>query len=220
MQVAFAGVMALCAVLVTAKVFTQQPPPPPPPPPTSVTEFESAPGWRTYAAKGNRIGPADAKVVILELTDYQCPACARFEPTIRAVQEKYPRDVAVIYRHYPLDRPHPNAHAAAIASECAATQGSFESMHHTLFKRHRDFGSISWREFASEAGVPALDRFDGCMKDSSTAFRVAEDRKFAADIEAKATPTLFVNDVRFTGSVHPETLDSLVRVALRLPIAR
>ncbi len=210
-QLAATGILVVCALLVTGKVIGRTPPPPPP---RSSTEYVDAPDWREYAAVGHRLGPDDARVTIVDFSDYQCPACAQFEPALRAIQARYPRDVAVVYRHYPLDRPHPQAHAAAIASECAAVQGHFAAMHEVLFARHREFGTVSWRELASVAGVPALDRFDRCMQDSSTAGRVREDRAAAAAIAARGTPTVFVNAVRFAGSVREATLDSLVQAQL------
>lgn len=67
--------------------------------------------------KGNQ----DAKVVIVEYSDFDCPFCARYHTTMNAIVKKYPAtDVAWVYRHFPLEQLHPNAKSVAIAAECVA----------------------------------------------------------------------------------------------------
>ncbi len=68
------------------------------------------------------IGNPDARVVLVEYSDFECPYCQRFHPTMQAVVAKYGNDVAWVYRHFPLGF-HPNAEPAAAASECVAKVG-------------------------------------------------------------------------------------------------
>lgn len=81
----------------------------------------------------HRIGPRNAKVTLIEYSDFECPFCQRFHPTIKQIAAKYPDDVAVVYRHFPLESIHPNARGYAIASECAGQQGKFWEFADTLF---------------------------------------------------------------------------------------
>lgn len=67
-------------------------------------------------------GDKNAKVFMIEYSDYECPFCIRFHPTTKQVTDNY-KDVALVYRHFPLEQLHPNAKPAAIASECVFTLG-------------------------------------------------------------------------------------------------
>lgn len=68
-------------------------------------------------------GDRDAKVLLVEYSDFQCPFCQRFHPTTKQVLEQFGKDVALVYRHFPLDQIHPYARPAAVASECVAEIG-------------------------------------------------------------------------------------------------
>jgi len=69
-------------------------------------------------------GNKKAKVVMIEYSDYQCPFCGRFHPTLKQIMKDFPNQVAWVFRHYPLSF-HPNAEPAANAAECASEQGKF-----------------------------------------------------------------------------------------------
>ncbi len=78
-------------------------------------------------------GSFDAKVKIVEFSDFECPYCKTAHPTVKAVMEKYGDNVSLEYRHYPLSF-HPNANRAAQAAECAAEQNKFWEMHDKMFE--------------------------------------------------------------------------------------
>ncbi len=78
-------------------------------------------------------GKADAKVTIVEFSDFECPFCVRAFPTVQQIVETYPNDVRLVYKHLPLTNIHPNAERAAIASECARDQGKFWELHDKMF---------------------------------------------------------------------------------------
>jgi len=77
-------------------------------------------------SKDHYRGNKDAKVVMIEYSDFECPFCNRFHPTMLEVMEKYGDQVAWVYRHFPLSF-HPNATPLAEASECVATYGSSDA---------------------------------------------------------------------------------------------
>lgn len=71
-------------------------------------------------------GNEKAKVVMIEYSDYECPYCNKFHPTMIELLKKYPNDIAWVYRHFPLSF-HPNAQPLAEASECVATYAGNEA---------------------------------------------------------------------------------------------
>jgi protein-disulfide isomerase len=170
--------------------------------------------WRSFAEGGHRIGPANAPVVLVEFSDFQCPACRALEERLRESRKKFPRDLAIVYRHFPLNI-HRFARAAAEASECAAQQGRFERMHAVLFDQPDSIGVISWRSFARLAAVPDLSAFERCMRDSTALPAVTRDRRAAEHLGADGTPTVLINGIRFSGALPQATLDSLVESVLQ-----
>ena len=89
---------------------------------------------RVEVKKSGRItGPDNAKIRLVEFSDFECPYCVRAYPTVKNLLAKYGEQISVEYYHYPLPF-HPNAQKAAEASECAADQGKFWEMHDKLFE--------------------------------------------------------------------------------------
>ncbi len=78
-------------------------------------------------------GPTNAKATLIEYSDFQCPACAAYFPIVKQLQETFPQDLRVIYRHFPLTQIHNNAFDAARAAEAADLHGKFWEMHDILF---------------------------------------------------------------------------------------
>ena len=80
------------------------------------------------------IGSKDAKVTIVEFSDFECPYCARAYTTVKQIQEAYPNDVKIVYKNLPLTNIHQYAQKAAEASVCASDQGKFWEMHDKMFE--------------------------------------------------------------------------------------
>lgn len=79
------------------------------------------------------IGAKKPKVTLIEYSDFECPFCQRFHPTTKQILAKYPNDVALVYRHFPLESIHQNAKGYAVASECAAQQDKFWEFADAIF---------------------------------------------------------------------------------------
>jgi predicted DsbA family dithiol-disulfide isomerase len=178
------------------------------------SRFVAQPDWASYATLGHRLGSADAKAVIVEFADFQCPACRELEATLRHARRRFGEDLAIVYRHFPLARIHPFAYGAAQASECAALQGRFDAMHDLLFDHSDALGRVPWRQLAEAAGVENMRAFERCIADSTTRSVIESDHEAARSLGARGTPTVLINGVRFTGSIPERVLDSLVTAAI------
>ncbi len=72
-------------------------------------------------------GSKDAKVILIEYSDLECPYCSTFHATVQQIVDEYGDDIAWVYRHFPLDMIHDKARPAAVASECVAELGGNDS---------------------------------------------------------------------------------------------
>jgi len=80
------------------------------------------------------VGAKNAKVTIVEFSDFECPFCVRAYPTVKQILSEYKNDVRVFYKHFPLTQIHPQAQKSAEASLCAADQGKFWEFHDKMFE--------------------------------------------------------------------------------------
>jgi protein-disulfide isomerase len=204
------AVLVVCAALVTGALVRREIFPAPSVSSPAVTIAR----WETLVSAGHQMGPEQAAATIVEFSDFQCPSCAAAQSELRKLREMYPRDVAVVYRHFPLEAGHPYARRAAIASECAAEQGRFERFHDLLFQRQDSIGRMPWERFARLAGVPSRSRFADCLSARRPEARVNRDLATADSLGLQGTPTLLVNGRRFDGSPGFPVLEQQVRQAL------
>ena len=160
------------------------------------------------------MGSPAAPVTIIEFSDFQCPYCAEAARVLQSVRTKHGDRVTLIYRHYPLQRIHPHAWTAALASECAAEQSRFEAFHDRLFEDQASIGERSWISFAIAAAVPDTLRFLSCVEHKRPKNRLEEDIAAAEGIGVRGTPTILVNGVLLRGT---PTLEELEDHISRLP---
>jgi protein-disulfide isomerase len=145
-------------------------------------------------------GPENAEVTIVEYSDFQCPFCARVQPTLAKIEETYGDKVRRVYKHLPL-RIHPEAPGAAAASEAALRQGKFWEMHNKIFASQRELGDAVYRRFAEELGLD-LARFDEDRASSEVKQRIERDEQEAQRLGVSGTPAFFING-RFLSGAQP-----------------
>jgi protein-disulfide isomerase len=175
--------------------------------------------WRSYAQAGHRTGPVQAPVTVTVFSDYQCPYCKALEADLTKAQGKWPNDLAVIYRHFPLAF-HAKAHDAAVAAECASRQNSFEAYHHVLFEEQDSLAVRTWANLAERAHVLDVTAFTTCMTDASVNAIIAKDSADGSRLGVTGTPTLLVNDLKFVGAPGLDTLEAYITRELRSARAR
>lgn len=160
-------------------------------------------------------GNGDAKVAIIEFSDFECPFCARLHPTLARIIDE-DKDVKWIFRHFPLTS-HSRAFGAAVASECIAKLGSndaFWNFADTVFADQRKLGNSLYEEMARIAGIDT-SAFNTCTKDKSIASEVQNDLDEVIDIGGRGTPFVVVVTASgklttFSGALPYEQIKSLV----------
>lgn len=142
-------------------------------------------------------GPADAAITLVEFSDYECPFCKSAEPILKQVIERYPTQVRVVTKNFPLDA-HPKAKPAAEAAMCAAEQGKFQEFHTKLFEKAPQIDVAQLAPIAVEAGLDKA-KFEECLTSHRTAPLVQADLDAGKKAAVAGTPAFFVNGVPLAG---------------------
>lgn len=161
-------------------------------------------------------GKPEAGITIVEFSDFQCPACKGYQPTIEQILKDNPDTVKLVYRHYPLDEIHPNARLAAQASEAALEEGKFWEFHDKLFATQDEWAEIADKKqllekFAEYAEELKIDKqaFIAKIESESVTQSVQKDRDFGNSLQVQATPTFYVNGVKTAAPQLLQTVQSL-----------
>lgn len=136
-------------------------------------------------------GPADAVVTIAVFDDYQWPYCARLEPLLQQVLDKYPENVKLVVKHFPLAN-HKYAHKAATAALAANVQGKFWEFHNKLFKNYNVINDTKIQDIAKELGID-IEKFNKDMQSPAIKSLIARDMNNGRQIGIRGTPTVFIN---------------------------
>jgi len=171
------------------------------------------PGWRQYIAKGHMSGPTSAPVTLVVFGDYQCPFCQELSGVVDSLREVYPTEVRVIERNFPLEAIHPQAHAAALAAECAADVGQFASMRHALYTRPDLVERSAWGELGTTAGIRDTTTLKTCVASHRDDPVIQADVAAGNALGVTGTPTVLVNDTEVRAKATYARLDSLIRAS-------
>jgi protein-disulfide isomerase len=165
-------------------------------------------------------GPADAKVTIVEYSDFQCPFCGRgYQILEDEVLPAYEGKVRFYFKHLPLKSIHPWAANAALATECAHEQSvdGFWALYHHLFKNQRELNEDNLKEkvtaWAQEAGLDEA-KFTACFGAEEALAQVEKDLEEATAVGANSTPTFFINGRRLEGAQPLENFKAIIDAEL------
>ena len=146
------------------------------------------------------LGPDDAKIVIVEFSDFQCPYCRRFhEDTYQALLNAYPGQIRFVYRNLPLPPTmHPDAMSAAVASLCANDQNAYWDYHEKLFSSET-LGEETYIQYATDLGLN-VEEFTTCLSSGEHDEFIQRDMDFSSNLGVQSTPTFFVNGLAIVGA--------------------
>lgn len=162
--------------------------------------------------KGNLL----SKVVLIEYSDFQCPACEQFYPVVKAAEQKYGKDMLLVYRNFPLPS-HDKSDIAARAAEAAAIQGKFWEMHDKLFENQTTWSKMSNVKslFVEYAGQLGLDKskFEIDLESEAVKSKIAKDIASGNASQVDGTPTFYLNGNKLNLQTYAD-LDSAISDAV------
>jgi len=144
-------------------------------------------------------GPEDARVVVVEFADFECPFCQKIAPELEAVWEKRRDKVRFVYKYMPLPM-HPHGEIAARAAIAAQMQGKFWEMEKLLFANGQHLEPPDLEKYASSIGLD-LQKFRADMQSPEAKARLDADRKLGDDLHIKGTPTIFIDGREYDSKV-------------------
>ncbi len=145
------------------------------------------------------IGAKDAKIVIVEFSDYACPYCAKFVLEVeKKILENYKNIIRIVFRDFPVHGE--SSYKAAEAANCAREQGKFWEYHYLLFERQKEwYNNLSkLLDYAEELGLD-LGKFKGCLDSGKYRQEVEKDFRDGLSYGVQGTPTFFINDDMVVG---------------------
>jgi protein-disulfide isomerase len=152
----------------------------------------------TIAAEGApAIGPNDAKVTIVEFSDFQCPYCGRAAKQMQALRQAYPDKLQVIFRDFPLAQ-HPQARVAAEAAQCAYEQGKFWEYHDVLFANQQALSSTDLKAYATQIGLDGK-AFEACLGSGRPSEAVGRHQEAGERYGVDGTPAIYLNGIKLIG---------------------
>ncbi|OGY44003.1 MAG: hypothetical protein A3B89_02565 [Candidatus Buchananbacteria bacterium RIFCSPHIGHO2_02_FULL_40_13] len=170
---------------------------------------------RQLAEKLDRphLGQVNAKLVIVEFSDFQCPVCQAEFPIIREVVSKYQNQILYIYRQYPIINE--NSALVSQASLCAHEQDKFWAMHDRLFLNpSSEYSTDNLKNIAQQAGLN-LEQFNDCLTTEKYKNMVLEDTQDGFTLGIKGTPTFFINGNKLSGLISQDSWEKLLDQLLK-----
>lgn len=205
------GVAAALAVLLIAFIVTRPATLP------DAGDLHVLTGVPAFLNSGGRAvrGAPNAKVHLVEFSDFQCPFCKQNEAAMSALLKDYPTEISLEYREFPLPNAHPYAWNAAEAFECAVDQNVSKAwaLHDVMFDKQPALDIPYLKSYARAVGLDG-PTFDACLDSGKKNDMVARDEALGVKLGVESTPTVFVEGTPIIGtnpeSTYQQVIDSLL----------
>ncbi len=160
-----------------------------------------------------KIATGSGAVVLVEFSDFQCPACGAYYPIVKKLVEEFAKDLTFVYRNYPLISIHENAFLAAQTAEAAGKQGKYWEIHDLLFENQKEWSKVgNARElfigYAKTLGI-TLDIDAQDVKD-----KVQRDMADGNALGISGTPTFFVNGEKIQNPANLAAFEAVIKAAI------
>ena len=158
-------------------------------------------------------GPANAKITLVEFSDFQCPYCSRAVHKLTAMLQAYPNDIKLIFKQFPLDS-HPQAQISAQAALAAHQQSKFWQLHDLMFANPNGLSRKSILGWAGSIGLD-MKKFQADMDSEATKKAVARDQADGEKAGVEGTPTIFINGQRYSGELDLAAVKPIIEAELK-----
>lgn len=154
-------------------------------------------------------GAKDAKVLLLEFSDFQCPFCGKAQATLKEFMAKHSSQVAFVYKHFPLTSIHPEAMPAAKAAWAAGQQGKFWQYHDALFAQQDKLGDAFYAATAKSLGLD-VNRFNRDRSSAAATAAIEQDIQMGEKLGVDGTPFFVMNGETFSGALQVSDLEEVL----------
>ncbi len=161
------------------------------------------------------IGPSDARITLVEFSDFQCPYCAKAVGRLETVLKAYPTQVRLIFKQFPLSN-HPQASISAAAAVAAHQQGKFWEMHNALFANRERLSRKTILDLAANLKLD-MKRFTADLDSPQVKEVVKRDAADGDKADVDSTPTVFINGQKYNGSLEFEAIKPVLDAELKTP---
>ena len=182
------------------------PPPQAPPPARANVTFDDLAGRPSD-------GPANAKITLVEFSDFHCPFCKRVGPSLAELQKNFPGQVRRVWRHFPLAM-HVGSQQTHEASECAFKQGKFWEYHDKLFETQGETRDPAGLIKIAEGLKLNKGKFEKCLTTGEAKDQVLKDIAKGSQSGVSGTPAVFVNGQLVEGAQPYQNFEQIVKSKL------
>lgn len=158
-------------------------------------------------------GPANARITMVEFSDFQCPFCSKAVAEANNVLKQFPKDVKLVFKQFPLDT-HSEAEFGAEASLAAQAQGKFWEMHDRLYGGFPDLSRNTVMRYAKQIGLD-MNRFTSELDSHKYKARVHAEEQEGEKAGVGGTPTFFLNGKKYNGVFEASALAPVIRGELK-----
>jgi len=158
-------------------------------------------------------GDPAAPCVLVEYGDYQCPSCGQAYPIVKRLQKHFGKQLAFVFRNFPLTQIHPWAEPAAEAAEFAAAHGKFWEMHDLLYENQQALGESLLLELSDTVDLSSSQLLTA-VAEHTYQDRINKDFRGGVRSGVNGTPTFFINGVRHDASYDFATLSAAIESVL------
>lgn len=173
-------------------------------------EDDSALIWRSSLPQI----PVRAAATIVEFIDVECPFCGQYKSTLDSVKRAFGDSVDIRYVNMPIEG-HRFARSGAASLECAFGRGRGHEFADVTFQYQDSIGMWSWSRYAAEAGIADTMQFKDCITRDSILSRVDRAHRDGQQLAIRGTPTVFINNWRYSMPPSVEQLTRDIRSILK-----
>lgn len=163
-------------------------------------------------------GNASSSVVLIEYSDFECPACRVYAGITKELMVEFGDRIAFVYRHFPLTGIHANAELAARAAEAARKQGKFWEMHDLLFEKQDEWSRVAdieplFESYATLLNI-SVEQFKKDWLSVEIKDLVRAERADAIKLGLPGTPSFFLNGKQIQNPSSAEAFKALIRATI------